>query len=485
MGFAIANAQPFGLYVRFIPGWEMAGMTFDEAKTLLEQNGQGHVLAFWTRLTQEQRDGLLRQVAELDFDNMASMQSKLLAEPTGEPASGIEPAPVLEPDSAEGAEAMLLGEEALRNGAVGVILVAGGQGSRLGFDGPKGCYPIGPVTGATLFEIHSRKILALERKYRSQISFYIMTSQANDAPTRAFFTQNDYFGLAPDRVHFFIQGMWPALMADGRLVLDRPDHLFMSPDGHGGTLAALRNRGMLNDMRQRGLETLFYFQVDNPLIEIADPVFVGLHRKQQADISVKVCAKRDPEEGLGVVVVRDGRYTVVEYTELTTEQKNETLANGNLRLRFGSVAIHVFSYEFLEQEANASLPLHVAHKKVPVCNESGQTVQADIPNAYKFEKFIFDVLPDAERATNVAFAREDEFSPVKNAEGEDSPATAQRDMVRKYARWLEFCGVSVPRDPHGEPLHKIEIDPCFALTPLDLQERIGADFVVADDTLLK
>jgi len=462
-------------------------MTFDEARTLLEQNGQGHVLRFWDRLSGEQQEGLLRQIAELDLGSIASMQRMLNSTLAEEHSAAIEPATVLEPSGEELADATRIGEQALMDGKAGVILVAGGQGSRLGFDGPKGCYPIGPVSGATLFEIHARKILALERKYGTRVPFYIMTSRSNDAPTKAFFKENDYFGLSDERVMFFTQGMWPALMSDGTLVLDRADHLFMSPDGHGGTLSALRDRGMLDDMQRRGIETLFYFQVDNPLVEIAHPAFLGLHRKHGADISVKVCAKRDPEEGLGVVAIRGGRHVVVEYSDpaLTDELKHETLPDGNLRFRFGSVAIHVFSFDFLRQEADADLPLHVAHKKVPVCDESGQSVRPDAPNAYKFEKFIFDVLPDAENAINVAFAREDEFSPVKNAEGADSPATTQRDMTRKFARWLESSGVCVPRGKDGEPLHKLEIDPCFALGPEDLQGKVAVDFAITGDTLLR
>jgi UDP-N-acetylglucosamine/UDP-N-acetylgalactosamine diphosphorylase len=466
---------------------ETTAMTVDEATTLLEQNGQGHVLRFWGQLSSEQREGLLGQVAELDFGRVAAMRSMLNAGAAEESGATIEPATVVDPSAEELAEATRIGERALKEGSVGVILVAGGQGSRLGFDGPKGSYPIGPVSGATLFEIHARKILALARKYDSRIPFYIMTSRANDAPTKAFFEEHDFFGLASDDVLFFTQGMWPALLPDGKLVLDGPGHLFVSPDGHGGILAALRERGMVDDMQRRGLETLFYFQVDNPLVEIAHPAFLGLHRKHGADISVKVCAKREPMEGLGVVARRNGRYAVVEYSDplLTDALKHQTLPDGTLRFRYGSVAIHVFSLDFLRQEANAELPLHVAHKKVPVCDENGQAVPATEPNAYKFEKFIFDVLPDAERVLNMVFAREEEFSPVKNAEGADSPATTQRDMTRKFARWLESCGVSVPRGEDGDPVHKLEIDPCFALDARDLQGKLGTDCTIAGDTLLK
>jgi UDP-N-acetylglucosamine/UDP-N-acetylgalactosamine diphosphorylase len=175
---------------------------------------------------------------------------------------------------------------------------------------------------------------------------------------------------------------------------------------------------------------------------------------------------------------------VVEYTELTEEQKRDTLPEGGLKFRFGSVAIHTFSLGFLCKEADSCLPLHIAHKKVPYCDPAGNTVQPEEPNAYKFEKFIFDVLPDAERSLNLEFRREDEFSPVKNASGADSPVTARRDMMRKHARWLEACGVTVPRDSSGDPRVGIEIDPRFALSAQELAERLPRDFKVGDEVLL-
>ena len=311
-----------------------------------------------------------------------------------------------------------------------------------------------------------------------------MTSQLNDAPTRAFFAENDNFGLDADRVLFFTQRMWPALTGEGKLILDSPSHIFVSPDGHGGTITALQQTGMFDDMDRRGIETLFYFQVDNPLVEIADPTFIGLHLKEGADVSVKVCSKRDPEEGLGIVAKKGDRSMVVEYSELTPEQMNERLPDGRLKLLFGSVAIHMFSVAFLKKEAASQLPLHVAHKKVPYLDDAGELVKPDAPNAYKFEKFIFDSIPDADISLNVEFARENEFSPVKNAEGSDSPATCQRDMILKYAGWLEACGVDVARDGDGIPVHKIEIDPCFALGPEDLGEKLGEGFVLDGDLLL-
>jgi len=459
-------------------------MTYEEARRRLREEDQEQLLRFWDRLDEAGRKRLLRQVGEIDFESVRGMREVLrAAEGTGGPAP-FEPAAAMTLGPDEAAAAHRAGEAELRAGRVGILLVAGGQGTRLGFDGPKGAFPIGPLSGDALFAVHAKKILAFERTYGAPIPWYIMTSQANDGPTRAFFAEHDHFGLDPERVLFFTQGMWPALTPEGRIILDAPDHVFMAPDGHGGLLAALRDRGVLDDMERRGLRTVFYFQVDNPLVEIADPVFLGMHAERGADLSVKVCGKRDPEEGLGIVVQREGRLAIVEYSELTDEQMHARLPSGELKYNTGSVALHVFSYAFLRSEAHASMPLHIAHKKVPYCDEDGNTVKPEIPNAYKFEKFIFDVLPHAGRPLVLRFEREDEFSPVKNAEGNDSPATARRDMMRKARRMLEAAGVAVPADEDGTPVHTIEIDPLFARTAEELKAKLSAGFEVVGDTLL-
>jgi len=465
-------------------------MTYDEANTLLDANGQGHVLAHWARLTADAQQALLAQIATIDMQAIKRMQA-MLAE-TGSAGTApdvIEPAPVAELGvlaERERNEALsAYGESALARGEVGVLLVAGGQGSRLGFEGPKGAYSIGPISGASLFEIHARKVLALERRYGAGVPFYIMTSQVNDAPTRAFFKENRYFGLSPERVLFFTQGMWPALDLEGRILLETPGRIFMSPDGHGGTISALRDRGMFADMERRGIHSVFYFQVDNPLVEIADPQFVGLHLKEGAEVSTKVCSKRDPAEGLGVVAVKGGRSMIVEYSELTPQQMQEKRADGRLKLLFGSVAIHVFSVAFLKQEAEAALPLHKAIKKVPFVDAEGLSVTPAVPNACKFEKFIFDVIPDAAVALNVEFERSLEFSPVKNADGNDSPSTSQRDIIRKFAGWLEAADVEVPRGADGEPRWRLEIDPCFALDADELARKLGSGFALDGDLLLR
>ena len=459
---------------------------------ILRAHGQEHLLRFWDSLNAAEQAALAEQVRALDFAQIARMKAML---PGGAnavddgaqsaPDAGFAPAPVVQWTGPERDKARAVGEQALRDGRVGVILVAGGQGSRLGFEGPKGTLPLAPITNATLFEIHARKILALRRRWSASVPFYIMTSTVNDADTRRFFAERGFCGLPPADVLFFTQGMYPALGPDGRIVLERPGRIALAPDGHGGLLAALDRTGMLQDMARRGLTTLFYFQVDNPLVDIADPAFLGLHLAQRADMSLKVCAKRNASEGLGVVVVRGARLAVVEYTELTDAQKNARRPDGTLVYQYGSVAIHVFARTFLEREAAAGLPLHLAHKKVPCCDDQGGPVKPVSPNAYKFEKFIFDALPHAHNAVVLAFDRAEEFAPVKNAAGDDSPDTARAALMEKFARWLAAAGVAVPRRPDGSLAARIEIDPCHASGPEDLAAKLPRPFAVGGEVLLR
>lgn len=441
-------------------------MTLAEAKNVLEANGQGHVLKFWDTLNGVEQEALLAQIATLDFAAIKRMQNML--QEAGTPAaaaSAFEPAPVEIPEGSTLEACVAKGEELLRAGKVGVLLVAGGQGSRLGYEGPKGAYPIGPITDRSLFWFHTRKLVGLNTTYNTRVPFYIMTSDTNDAATRAHFEENNYFGMPKEDVYFFVQGMWPALTPEGKIILDAPGHIFMSPDGHGGTLAALERSGALADMEKRGIEQVFFFQVDNPMVEIADPAFVGLHAEKGADMTLKVCKKRDAHEGMGVVVIRDGHYAMVEYSELSDEQMERTNPDGSLWLAYGSPAIHMFSYAFLKREAERDMPLHLAHKKIAMVNDEGLVVKADKPNGYKFEKFIFDVIPNATTLVNLAFDRTQEFSPVKNAEGNDSPATTKRDLQAKWRGWMDAAGISAPEGM------AVEIDPAYALNAAQLKAK--------------
>ena len=360
-------------------------------------------------------------------------------------------------------KAIKAGEEELSAGRVAALLVAGGQGSRLGYDGPKGCYSIGPVTGAPLFYFHARKILARSIRYGAAIPFYVMTSEANNAATVKCFEENDYFGLNPDDVFFFTQGMWPGMTKDGKIILEAPGRIFMSPDGHGGLLAALKRSGALADMKKRGIKSVFFFQVDNPLVEIADPAFIGYHITEKSEYSLKLCAKRDPYEKVGMPMKFGDRFRMVEYTEMTDEQCNRKTKSGELYFLYGSPAIHVFDRAFLEREASKAMPLHLAFKKIPSLDANGKIVKPSEPNGYKFEKFIFDILPNAKKTAFLAFDQKDEFSPVKNAEGGDSPETCRADMQAKWRKWLAQAGVAV------SAALPVEIDPVYALDAEDIK----------------
>ncbi len=438
-------------------------MTYTEAEKLLAKCGQEHVLAHWKKLGKKERDSLLAQIATLDVNSLNRCKKAL-----GEGSEIIDSSKGKAPKVAvlkgkKLAEYRQAGEEELSKGRVAALLVAGGQGSRLGYDGPKGCYEIGPITNAPLFYFHARKILARSIRYGASIPFYVMTSEANNAATIQCFEENDYFGLNPDDVFFFTQGMWPGMTSDGKIILDAPGHIFMSPDGHGGLLAALKRSGALADMKKRSIKSVFFFQVDNPLVEIADPAFIGYHVANNAEYSLKLCAKRDPKEKVGMPMRFGDIYRMVEYTEMTDEQCNRKDKNGNLYFLYGSPAIHVFDRAFLEREASRPMPLHLAFKKIPYIDKSGELVKPSEPNGYKFEKFIFDILPNAKTVTFLAFDPKEEFSPVKNADGADSPATCRADMQSKWRRWLSECGITI-----DESL-PLEIDPVYALDADDIK----------------
>ena len=438
-------------------------MNYVEAKKMLDGCGQGHVLASWKKLSKEGQKALLAQVAKIEPKSLAYCQKALKAGSSAVDNSKGAAPKVAVLKGKKLAEAVAVGEKELRAGRVAALLVAGGQGSRLGYDGPKGCYSIGPITGAPLFYFHARKILARTIRYGRTIPFYVMTSEANNEATVRCFEENDYFGLNPDDVFFFTQGMWPGMTKDGKIILDAPGHVFMSPDGHGGLLAALKRSGALDDMKRRGIKSVFFFQVDNPLVEIADPAFVGYHVLERSEYSLKLCAKRDPFEKVGMPMLVGGRYRMVEYTEMTREQCLRK-KGGKLYYLYGSPAIHVFDRAFLAREAAKAMPLHLAFKKIP-CVVGGKVVKPAEPNGYKFEKFIFDILPNARRAAFLAFDQKDEFSPVKNAEGNDSPATCRADLRAKWAKMLAAAGVKAP---DSMPL---EIDPAYALDAADLVRR--------------
>ncbi len=316
------------------------------------------------------------------------------------------------------------------------------------------------------------------------IPLYIMTSPENHQATIDFFQAHDQFGL--DHVRFFVQGQMPAVdRATGKVLLAAKDHVALSPDGHGGTLAALAAPGLdgspscLEEMRERGVRTLFYFQVDNPMVRVADPVFLGLHREADAEMSFKVVERLSPDEKLGVVVRVDGRPQVIEYSDLPPELAGRREPEGRLELWAGSIAVHILDRSFIERLVDEHrLPFHRAIKKVPYIDDTGNPVKPGEPNAVKFEQFIFDALPMAGRWAIVETDRAGEFEPLKNAVGPDSPATVHQRISDQFGSWLEQAGAIVPRRADGSVPFGIEISPLFALDATELKSKIEPGLVV-------
>lgn len=459
----------------------------------LKRHGQEHLLEYWDDLDVPQREALAAEIASIDFDQLDRLIAELVRKDVAQAevdADAVRPIDVVrmpqtDAERAARRRATEAGEEALANGEVGVIVVAGGSGTRLGFAGPKGTFPIGPVSSVSLFQIHAEKVVALGRRYGKQPPLYVMTSPENHEATVRFFEDHDRFGL--DHVRFFVQGQMPAVdLATGKVLLADRGRIAMSPDGHGGTLTALAAPGhagcgssCLGEMGDRGVRTLFYFQVDNPMVEIADPTFIGLHRQAQADMSFKVVEKMTPDEKVGVVVSVDGKPQVIEYSDLPRSLAEKRSEDGQLAYWAGSIAIHILECSFVERLVGVHrLPFHRAIKKVPCLGAGGEAIKPAEPNAVKFEQFIFDALPEAERFVVVETDRAVEFEPLKNAVGPDSPATVHQRMSDLFGGWLEQAGVSVPRRGDGSIPFAIEISPLFALDAHELKSKIEPGLVV-------
>ncbi|MHC4661450.1 MAG: UTP--glucose-1-phosphate uridylyltransferase, partial [Planctomycetota bacterium] len=445
---------------------------------------QEHVFRFWEDLNEEERHNLLKQVSEIDYQLLNSLVQKFViaSEPTRTFKTLAPPDVIKIPSTDESRSyaerACEVGEEALREGKIGLFLVAGGQATRLGFAGPKGAYPIGPVTGKSFFQIFAERIRALKKKYKASLPWFIMTSENNDEETKNFFHQNHYFGMSPVDVTFVKQSMIPAVDKRGKLILEETCSIFRNPNGHGGALQAMHGHGVLEACQNSGITDLFYFQVDNILVKVADPTFIGYHLMENAELSVKVVAKKDPDERVGVLGFIDGTLGVIEYSDMSANDLTAKESDGSLSYNAGNTAIHMINVGFAERimSSGFSLPYHRAEKAIPYISREGELVKPKKPNGIKFETFIFDALRDARSSVLMEVVRGEEFSPVKNETGDDSPETAQQDLVNLFGKWLEKCGIKVPRDAGGNVEGKIEINPLTAASQEELAKELPDDF---------
>lgn len=444
---------------------------YDKLIERVYKHGQEHVFEFWDSLTADEKTTLLDELAGVDFEGLASLFAR--ARESEGAASGFKPAPCItlpetEAERARFAKAREAGRRHIEEGRVAAFVVAGGQGTRLGFDGPKGVYRVGPVSGKSLFQIHAEKILKSSMKYGASIPWLVMTSQANHDDTLSYLCENRYFGLDERDVIVFPQGMIPSLDVRGRLILEGPCRLFRNPDGHGGSLGALASSGALAELERRGIETISYFQVDNPLVSIIDPVFVGFHVLEGAEVSSKALEKAYPEEKIGVFVeFADRTLGVMEYSDLSLEMQRMRDESGRLLYRMGSIAVHLFSRDFVKRlttGAGLRLPFHVAKKKIKAYAPGGvREIEG-----YKFEKFVFDALPLTARNVILETRREEEFAPVKNKSGVDSVESARELMSALHKSWLLERGVHVPPE-----VEVVEISPLLAIAAEDLSPDIS------------
>jgi UDP-N-acetylglucosamine/UDP-N-acetylgalactosamine diphosphorylase len=437
-----------------------------------ENAGQGQVFAFFDQCSVEEQKRLLEDAREIDLDEVARLTRTLLSKDAASVVNleGLAPAPYEKRpehggDPAAWLKAKSAGEAALRAGRIAAFTVAGGQGTRLGYDGPKGTFPVTPLKRKPLFQVFAEKILAAGKRHGRPLHWFIMTSHANHVATESFFQAHAYFGLDAARVHFFRQGRMPAVSFEGKILLESKCAIALSPDGHGGSLRALERSGSLDLMQQEDIDTLSYFQVDNPLVRCVDPAFFGWHLTQRSEMSSKSVTKAYAEEKVGVFCQQNGKLVVIEYSDLPLAMQREKDASGRLRYLAGSIAIHVLDREFVRRLAIGSegvaLPFHRADKKIQVVDPTGASIKPEKPNGVKFEMFVFDALPFARDPVVIETLREDDFSPVKNAEGVDSPKTCREDQLRQFARWLKANGASVETDKTGLPASTIEVSPLF------------------------
>lgn len=456
--------------------------TLKNVKKTLKTHNQCHILAFFQELSPPRQKTLLSQIESLDFSQIDEWISKYVKNPapvsvpseiTAAPFYKAQPAGVEQENYYDKARA--LGKELISAGKVAAFVVAGGQGTRLGYDGPKGNFPISPVKNKTLFQIFAESIAAVSKKYQANCLWYVMTSPLNDSETKEIFHSNDNFGLNKEDVFIFQQGTLPNFDFDGKILLADKDRIACSPDGHGGSLKALYQSGAIADMKRRGVEYVSYFQVDNPLINIFDPLFIGLHAIEEAEMSSKAVAKAGPMERVGNFCLADGKVTVIEYSDLSESDAQKRNPDGSLVFGLGSIAIHIISCSFIEK-LNAkgfSLPLHRAVKKIPHVDSTGALVEPDEPNGVKLESFVFDALPLASKSIILETLRSEEFGPVKNASGVDSAETAKGMMIERAGAWLEEAGARVPKKADGSIDAVIEIAPSFAVEKGDVKEKIN------------
>ena len=410
-------------------------MNYAEALEKLQQYKQEHVLRFYEKMDVEKQKELLRQIEDIKLEEIEELYNSI-KNPKNNKQTDVEPIEYIDKEKLSGEEKekyIKIGNEALASGKIAAVTMAGGQGTRLGHDGPKGTFDLGLASHKSLFEIICDTFKEVQMKNNCTIPWYVMTSEENNDVTEKFFEQNNYFGYPKEKVTFFKQGKYPMIDINGKILLDENGLIKEAADGHGGVYIAMIKNGIMEDMKRKGIKWVIVGGVDNVLVKMFDPLFIGLYIEQGFCSGSKSVVKKYPEEKVGVFCKKDGRPSIIEYSELPEKMAHETDENGELKFGESNIIVHIFELETMKEISKNILPYHAALKKANYMDENGNIVIATEPNAYKFEAFIFDAFEQLENMTIFRVKREEEFAPVKNSDekGVDCPKTA-RELYMKY-----------------------------------------------------
>lgn len=402
-------------------------MNYESVKNLLTEYNQEHILKYYNELDENQRCELLRQIGGIDFALLDALKNKS-ADNKGEiqPISAV----TIEDIAANNDKYLNTGIAAIKSGKVAAVLLAGGQGTRLGFDRPKGMFNIGKTKELYIFQCLVNNLMDVVKLSGTWIPFVIMTSEKNNKDTVNFFKEHNYFGYNSEYVNFFIQDMAPSVDFNGKIYMEGKDKISSSPNGNGGWFSSLVRSGIFDKLRSQGVEWLNVFAVDNVLQRIADPRFIGAVIATGSDSGSKVVSKAAPEEKVGVMCLEDGKPSIVEYYELTDEMTYQRLDNGQLAYRYGVILNYLFHMDRLVDINKEKMPVHIVDKKIPYIDENGNYITPEKPNGYKFETLILDMIHFNKTCLPYEVERDKEFAPVKNKEGVDSVDTA-RELLKK------------------------------------------------------
>ncbi len=454
--------------------------------------GQEHVFDLWESLSEAEQISFLAQLHGIDFPRvrrliglLQSSAREVLESRVLQPAPFVE-LPRSEEDLARREAARAVGEEALRKGEIAVVTAAGETRPGQEALGPRGLIPVGPVSGKTIFQLHAESIRALARRYRAAIPWVVVTSATHHAAIVEYFRAREHFGLTGAEVSILTQEELPIVNRRGKLLLADRGRIAMSPNGHGGVLLRILEDDAFLALEMRGIRHIFYFQVDNPMVRIADPVFLGYHILESCELSSKAVRKVDPDEEVGVFCHLGGATGVVEYSELSAGDRTRRGAEGRLEFSAANIAIHTFSMEFLRRlrTTRSEFPVHFVQRKTSYLDRKGNRVQPRTANGFQFQSYIFDALPLARSSLILETSRDGEFSPVKSLTGAASAATARRHLSRMYARWLGKAGADIHLGSEPDP-GAVEISPLYALDAEELKAKMPRPFAVRDGTYLE